>query len=112
VGRSVIRLSLLPFAPARAGPAPFAQKITQRWGDQSLFSPCCHLRRCRPNQDTMIAASRNGIIALEIAAPSPNWPAMIARWYDKVAIRWVALTGPPRVIAQISWQSVKVNSTE
>ncbi len=44
-------------------------------GDQSLFSPCCHLRRCRPNQETMIAASRNGIIALEIAAPSPSWPA-------------------------------------
>jgi drug/metabolite transporter (DMT)-like permease len=26
----------------------------------------------------MIAASRNGIMALEIAAPSPSWPAMIA----------------------------------
>src|SRR6266446_5967502 len=37
---------------------------------------------------------------------------MIARWYDKVAIRCVALTGPPRVIAQINWKSVKVNSTE
>src|ERR1700694_2939495 len=81
-------------------------------GDQSLFSPCCHLRRCRPNQEIMIAASRNGIIALEIAAPSPSVPPMIARWYDNVAIRWVALTGPPRVMAQISWKSVKVNSTE
>ena len=37
---------------------------------------------------------------------------MIARWYDSVAIKCVALTGPPRVIAQISWKSVKVNSTE
>ena len=27
-------------------------------------------------------------------------------------MRWVAFTGPPRVIAQISWKSVKVNSTE
>ena len=27
-------------------------------------------------------------------------------------MRWVALTGPPRVIAQMSWKSVKVNSTE
>ena len=27
-------------------------------------------------------------------------------------MRWVALTGPPRVIAQISWKSVKVNRTE
>ena len=35
-------------------------------------SPCCHLRRCRPNHDTMIAASRKGIIAVEIAAPSPS----------------------------------------
>src|SRR5258708_38300939 len=91
-GRSVIVLSLLPFAAARAGhapfaqrikqgagPAPFAPKIKQRRGDQSLFSPCCHLRRCSPNQETMIAASRNGIMALEIAAPSPSWPAMIAR---------------------------------
>ena len=25
---------------------------------------------------------------------------------------WVALTGPPRVSAQMSWKSVKVNSTE
>ena len=25
---------------------------------------------------------------------------------------WMALTGPPRVITQISWKSVKVNSTE
>src|SRR3954447_5375091 len=84
-----------------------------RWrAPQSLFSPCCHLRRCRPNQETMMAASRNGIMALEIAAPSPSWPAMIARWYDKVAIRCVAFTGPPLVIAQINWKSVKVNSTE
>src|ERR1700690_3965399 len=78
-GRSVIVFTLLPFATARAGPAPFAQKITQRRADQSLFSPCCHLRRCRPNQETIIAARRNGIMALEIAAPSPNWPAMMAR---------------------------------
>src|SRR5882762_818283 len=79
-GRSVIVFPLLPFAPARAGLAPFAQKIEkQRLGDQSLFSPCCHLRRCRPNHETMIAASRNGIIALDIAAPSPNCPAMMAR---------------------------------
>ncbi len=27
-------------------------------------------------------------------------------------MRWVVFTGPPRVIAQISWKSVKVNSTE
>ena len=27
-------------------------------------------------------------------------------------MRCVALTGPPRVIAQMSWKSVKVNSTE
>ena len=27
---------------------------------------------------------------------------MIARWYDKVAIRWVALTGPPRVSETLS----------
>lgn len=46
---------------------------------QSLFSPCCHLRRCSPNQEIMIAASKNGIMAVEIAAPSPNWPPMIAR---------------------------------
>src|SRR5216683_3319619 len=76
---SVIAFPLLPFAAARAGPAPFAQKITQRRRNQSLLSPCCHLRRCNPNHDTMIAAKRNGIIALEIAAPSPSWPAMIAR---------------------------------
>src|SRR5579875_1979434 len=37
---------------------------------------------------------------------------MIARWYEKVAIRCVALTGPPRVITQMSWKSAKVNSTE
>src|SRR5207244_2454277 len=100
-------------AAARAGLAPFAPKnLTQRRAAQSLDSPCCHLRRCSPNQEIMIAASRNGIIALEIAAPSPSCPAMIARWYDNVAIRWVALTGPPRVMAQINWKSVKVNSTE
>ncbi len=29
-----------------------------------------------------------------------------------MAIRWVALIGPPRVITQISWKSVKVKSTE
>src|SRR5665213_260485 len=77
-GRSVIVLSLLPFAAARAGLAPFALKIRQRRGDQSLFSPCCHLRRCRPNQEIMIAPSRNGIMALEIAAPSPSWPATVS----------------------------------
>src|SRR6266700_6416239 len=96
----------------RARGLPRSRQTKQRRGDQSLFSPCCHLRRCRPNQETMMAASRNGIMALEIAAPSPSWPAMMARWYDKVAIRCVALTGPPRVIAQISWKSVKVNNTE
>src|SRR6185437_3535710 len=124
-GRSVIIFSLLPSAAARAGLAPFAQEIKQGAGpapfapgikqrrrDQSLFSPCCHLRRCRPNQEIMIAPSRNGIIALEIAAPSPSWPAMIARWYDRVAIRCVALTGTRRVIAQMNWKSVEVNSTE
>src|SRR3981081_916926 len=79
VGRSVIRLSLLPLAAARAGLVPFAPKTPQRRMAQSLDSPCCHLRRCSPNQETMIAASRNGIIALEIAAPSPSWPAMMAR---------------------------------
>ena len=51
-------------------------------------------------------------MAVAIAAPSPNAPPTIARWYDKVAIRCVALIGPPRVITQISWKSVKVNSTE
>src|SRR3954465_8508651 len=142
VGRSVIVFSLLPLAAARAG-LPRSRKqqnaatrdqslfspcchLRQRargsprlrkpqnaaTRDQSLFSPCCHLRRCRPNHETMIAASRNGIIALEIAAPSPSCPAMMARWYDKVAIKWVALTGPPRVIAQINWKSVNVNRTE
>src|SRR2546421_11799164 len=79
VGRSVIALSLWLAAP-RAGLAPFAQETTQRRAAQSLLSPCCHLRRCSPNQEIMIAARRNGIMALEIAAPSPSWPAMIARW--------------------------------
>ena len=32
-----------------------------------------------------MAASRNGIIAVEIAAPSPRCPPRIARWYDSVA---------------------------
>src|SRR5437588_6480737 len=78
--RSVIRLSLLPFAHARAGLAPFApMKERNGYRDQSFDSPCCHLRRCSPNHETMIAASRNGIIALEIAAPSPSCPAIIAR---------------------------------
>src|SRR5438270_9882594 len=79
VGRSVIALSLLPLAAARAGLAPFAQETIQRRAAQSLLSPCCHLRRCSPNQEIMIAARRNGIMALEIAAPSPSWPAMMAR---------------------------------
>ena len=46
----------------------------------------------------MIAASRNGTIAIEIAAPSPSAPPEIARWNESVAIRWVALSGPPRVM--------------
>src|SRR3982074_3213628 len=112
VGRSVIRLSLLPLAAARAGLVPFAPKTTQRRMAQSLDSPCCHLRRCSPNQETMIAANRNGIIALEIAAPSPRCPTMVEPCYDHVAIRCVALTGPPRVIAQISWKSVKGRRSE
>ena len=45
---------------------------------QSLLPPACHLRRCRPNHETMIAASRNGTIAVEIAAPSPMRPPRIA----------------------------------
>src|SRR3981081_1531572 len=79
VGRSVIRVSLLPLAAARAGLVPFAPKTAERRIAQSLDSPCCHLRRCSPNQETMIAANRNGIIALEIAAHSPSCPAMMAR---------------------------------
>ena len=47
--------------------------------------------------DTMIAASRNGTIAVAIAAPSPRLPPEIARWNESVAIRCVALSGPPRV---------------
>ncbi len=39
---------------------------------QSLLSPCCHFRRCKPNHESRMAASRNGIIAVEIAAPSPR----------------------------------------
>jgi hypothetical protein len=38
------------------------------------------LRRCNPNQEIKIANSRNGIIAVEMAAPSPSWPLMMARW--------------------------------
>jgi len=37
------------------------------------------------------------IIAVAIAAPSPRLPPGIARWNDSVAIRCVALSGPPRV---------------
>ena len=47
--------------------------------------------------ETRIAASRNGTIAVAIAAPSPRLPPGIARWNDSVAIRCVALSGPPRV---------------
>ena len=60
----------------------------------------------------MMAASRNGIIAVAIAAPSPSCPLKIPREYDSVAIRCVAFAGPPRVIAQINWKSVNVNNTE
>lgn len=51
-------------------------------------------------------------MAVAMAAPSPSVPERMPRWYERVAIRWVAFTGPPRVIAQINWKSVKVNSTE
>ena len=54
-------------------------------------APCCHARRCRPKYDTRIAASRNGTIAVAIAAPSPRLPPGIARWNDSVAIRCVAV---------------------
>ena len=40
--------------------------------------PCCQARRCRPKYETMIAASRNGTIAVAIAAPSPRLPPEIA----------------------------------
>ena len=45
-----------------------------------------------------MAASKNGTIAIEIAAPSPSAPPEIARWKDKVAIKCVAFKGPPRVM--------------
>ena len=35
-------------------------------------APCCHLRRCRPNQEIRMATSRNGIIAVAMAEPSPR----------------------------------------
>jgi len=47
--------------------------------NQSLLDPCCHFRRCMPNQEIAIAASRNGIIAVAIAAPSPRRPLMMPR---------------------------------
>src|SRR5262249_50761270 len=61
---SVIALALLPFPPARAGPAPFAPTRCSGGPDQSLLSPCCHFRRCSPNQEIRIAASKNGIMAV------------------------------------------------
>ena len=36
-------------------------------------------------------------MATAIAAPSPSWPPGMPRWKESVAIRCVALTGPPRV---------------
>ena len=37
-------------------------------------------------------------MATAIAAPSPSAPPWMARWKYSVAIRWVAFTGPLRVI--------------
>ena len=37
-------------------------------------------------------------LAVAIAAPSPSAPPGIARWNDSVAMRWVAFSGPPRVM--------------
>ena len=34
--------------------------------------PCCQARRCRPKYENMMAPSRNGIIAVAMAAPSPR----------------------------------------
>ncbi len=47
-----------------------------------------------------------------MAAPSPIAPPAIARWYARVTKRWVALAGPPRVMVQTSWKSVKVKMAE
>src|SRR2546423_658760 len=73
---SVTALSVLPLAARKrlgAGLAPLAAGKTGRAAPrQSLFSPCCHLRRCSPNQEINIAASRNGIIAVAMADPSPG----------------------------------------
>src|SRR6516165_2062686 len=44
----------------------------QRSARQSLLSPCCHLRRCSPNHEIRMAASRNGIMAVAMAEPSPR----------------------------------------
>ena len=46
-----------------------------------------------------VATIRNGIIETAIAAPSPSCEPGMARWNASVAIRWVVLNGPPRVIA-------------
>src|SRR5256885_10589667 len=59
--------------------------------------PCCQALRCRPKYENRIAARRNGTISIASAAPSPSAPPGIPRWNESVAIKWVALSGPPRV---------------
>ena len=60
----------------------------------------------------MIAASRNGTIAVDTAEPSPMREPRIAVLYDMVAMSSVDPAGPPLVSTLISWKSVKVKSTE
>src|SRR6266540_4262575 len=55
---------------------------------------------------------RNGSVNPAMAAPSPSAPPGIARWYASVTKRCVALPGPPRVMVQTSWKSVKVKMAE
>ena len=76
----------------------------------SLLS-CCHFLRCSPNHEIRIAASRNGIIAggdggalAQIADG-----ALVAERGHQVGVGVGGLAAGEH---QISWKSVKVNSTE
>src|SRR5439155_11385281 len=73
-------------------------RVDRRLAPAHLLSPpCCHARRCNPKYENRIAASKNGTMAVAIAAPSPKLPPGMARWNESVAIKCVALSGPPRV---------------
>jgi len=83
-----------------------------RWRDEvshcSLPAAICDLQpepghHDRGEQERDHGARDRGALA--------QLPGMIARWYDKVAIRWVALTGRRRHRPD-QLEVVKVNSTE